>query len=620
MSILDIKGPEDIKNFNMHELNVLCDDIRRFLISSLSKTGGHLSSNLGVVELSVALHYVFDSPRDKLIFDVGHQSYTHKILTGRAAKFSTLRQFGGLSGFQKRSESIHDVWEAGHSSTSLSAALGFSIARDLRHQKYHVVPIIGDGSLANGMCFEAMNQIGMEKRNMIVILNDNEMSISKNVGAMSQVYTKLRASNGYTGLKRDVSSLLSHNKVGDKVLGSMRMLKNSIKQTVVDLSFFDEFGMDYIGPIDGHDMKELIRVLNVAKQHKGPIVVHVITKKGKGFSFAEQDISGAWHGVGKFDVKTGKSLSTIPFNHLSWSSVISNTLIDLAKQDENIVAITPAMSAGSKLDEFAKQFPERFFDCGIAEEHAMTLAGSLSLNRLKPFISIYSSFLQRAYDQVHHDVARMHLPLVISVDRAGLVGEDGATHHGVFDISAFRSIPNVVIAQPKDASEAQNLLYCAFQQQDCFMLRIPRGNVVYKKNERYDSILIGSWTTWKQCEDIQAYVICYGADVDRIIQKARVNDIAICVVNARFIKPLDTRCLDTILTSKLPCIVYEGDMLSGGLSSSILEYNNDQAYNKHIIRIGIADHFVVHGSMPQLRKKEKIDINYLFEVILKEIE
>ncbi|MDL2276473.1 1-deoxy-D-xylulose-5-phosphate synthase [Breznakia sp. OttesenSCG-928-G09] len=618
MNVLDIKSPQDIKNLNINELEVLSEDIRAFLIDSISKTGGHLSSNLGVVELTLALHYVFNSSKDKFIFDVGHQAYIHKILTGRAKDFPTLRQYGGMSGFQKRYESEHDPWEAGHSSTSLSAALGFAVARDLNKDDFQVLPIIGDGALSSGMSFEALNQIGSENRKMIIVFNDNEMSISKNVGAMSHVYTRLRSSKGYTGLKKDLSSYLSHNKVGNVLLDSMRNIKNNIKNTVVDSSFFDEFGLDYIGPVDGHDLKELVKVFEAVQHHNGPIVVHVITTKGKGYEFAECDHSGKWHGVGKFNVETGQSLSAVPFNHLDWSSVLSEALIELASENPEILAITPAMSSGAKLDKFAKLYPGRFFDCGIAEEHALTFSAALALNGKRPFINVYSSFLQRAYDQINHDIARMNLPVVIGVDRAGIVGEDGDTHHGVFDISALRSIPNLIITQPMNADEARNMLFTAFQNAKPWLIRVPRGTVEYKPKP-FESIEIGTWTRWDYSENVEAIVIAYGNDVEKIIQKAKVNEINIAVINARFIKPLDAKMLKGVLNSDIPLIVYETDMLAGGFSSAILEFKNDHHITKDVIRFGIQDHFVTHGSIPQLRKSEKIDINTLFDEIIKVI-
>lgn len=617
MKIEEINNPQVIKNMSIKELNVLAETIRSFLVYSLSKTGGHLSSNLGIVELTLALHYVFDSPKDKIFFDVGHQAYVHKILTGRGEMFSTLRQYEGLSGFQKRKESEHDVWEAGHSSTSLSAALGFAITRDLNHDAYNVIPVIGDGAMASGMSFEALNQIGSEKRGMIIIFNDNNMSISGNVGGFSQACTHLRASKSYTSLKKDLSSRLSSSKIGDRVLSTMKDMKDSIKHTVVDGSIFTEMGLDYIGPINGHDISELIRVLNTVKDHSAPIVVHVITKKGKGYKFAENDTDGNWHGVSKFNISTGQPLSTLANHHLDWSSILSESLLRLAVDDPDIVAITPAMSKGSKLDKFAKVYPDRFFDCGIAEEHAITLATAMALENKKPFLSVYSSFLQRGYDQINHDAGRMNAPVVIGVDRSGLVGEDGETHHGVFDISMLYSVPNLIITMPKDGFEAQDFMYTAFHQNKSpFLIRIPRGSTEYDP-KMFAPIEIGTWSKYEIKERSKVVVITYGPDVDRVIQKAKSNDLAICVINARFIKPLDEKMLTEILKDDIPIIVYECDMLHGGLSSAILAFNNDNNFNKPIKRIGIKDHYVPQGSLPQLRKKEKIDLETLFEEIEK---
>lgn len=614
MNLYDIKEPQDIKDLSFAQLADLSQQIRLFLVQSIAKTGGHLSSNLGIVELTIALHYVFDSPKDRFLFDVGHQSYVHKILTGRAGQFSTLRQYKGIAGFQKRKESEHDVWEAGHSSTSLSAALGMAVARDLNHDTYQVLPVIGDGALSGGMAIEALNQIGSEQRNMVIIFNDNNMSISKNVGAMDETFTKLRMSKPYNTLKDDLKSSLSTTRLGNSVLKTMTNMKNAVKENVVDTSIFGDFNLDYIGPVDGHDIKSLVKVLNIAKHHEGPIVVHVMTKKGKGYRYAEDDSEGKWHGVSQFDPETGQTLSKLPAGHLNWSEVISETLLDLAKQNEDIVAITPAMKGGSKLDKFFQELPQRSFDCGIAEEHAMTFAAGLAVSGKRPFISVYSSFLQRAYDQINHDVARMELPVVIGIDRCGLVGEDGETHHGVFDIAMLRSIPNMILAQPKDSLEAQNMLYTAFSQNtQPFALRYPRGSVPYGKAPTYEALPIGSWTSWCSQEDYDAIVITYGSDVDKVISKAGVNGVNLRVVNARFFKPIDEAMLEELYHSKKPILIYETDMMAGGLSSAILEYFNDHQLNTSCIRMGIGDHFVEHGSVPQLRKLEQIDITSLFE-------
>ncbi|WP_304968857.1 1-deoxy-D-xylulose-5-phosphate synthase [uncultured Dubosiella sp.] len=610
MKITDIQSPDQIKSMSTKQLQELADDIRMFLIGSISRTGGHLSSNLGVVELTIALHYVFHSPNDKFLFDVGHQSYTHKILTGRAGAFSTLRKHNGLSGFQKRSESVHDAWEAGHSSTSLSAALGMAIARDLQHENFEIIPIIGDGALSGGMALEALNDIGVSHKKMIIIFNDNNMSISKNHGAIEKRLTNLRSSSLYRHMKQDVKTNLNQTKTGVNLLHSLTHLRDSLKDSLVDAPLFKEFNLDYLGPVDGHNIPALIKVLETAKEHEGPIVVHVITQKGKGYKLAEQDRTGKWHGVGPFDPATGRLLVKLPPQEISWSQVISNTLIDLAAKNPKIVAITPAMAQGSKLLEFASRYKDRFFDCGIAEQHAVTMAAGMAVGGLHPFVSIYSSFLQRAYDQINHDVARMNVPVVFGIDRAGLVGDDGETHQGIYDIAFLRSIPNLVLSQPKDAKEAQNLLYSAFAYNGPFCIRYPRGNIHYAPNERYEAIEIGTWT----CHIVgipEQIVITYGPDVDRLIQKARENAMGVMVINARFFKPIDTKMLDTIFKENLPVTVFETDCEIGSLSSAILEAMNKKDHQIDII--GIQDHFVPQGSIRVLRQEEGIDIDTVFE-------
>ncbi|TGY67012.1 1-deoxy-D-xylulose-5-phosphate synthase [Dubosiella muris] len=610
MKITDIQSPDQIKSMSTKQLQELADDIRMFLIGSISRTGGHLSSNLGVVELTIALHYVFHSPNDKFLFDVGHQSYTHKILTGRAGAFSTLRKHNGLSGFQKRSESVHDAWEAGHSSTSLSAALGMAIARDLQHENFEIIPIIGDGALSGGMALEALNDIGVSHKKMIIIFNDNNMSISKNHGAIEKRLTNLRSSSLYRHMKQDVKTNLNQTKTGVNLLHSLTHLRDSLKDSLVDAPLFKEFNLDYLGPVDGHNIPALIKVLETAKEHEGPIVVHVITQKGKGYKLAEQDRTGKWHGVGPFDPATGRLLVKLPPQEISWSQVISNTLIDLAAKNPKIVAITPAMAQGSKLLEFASRYKDRFFDCGIAEQHAVTMAAGMAVGGLHPFVSIYSSFLQRAYDQINHDVARMNVPVVFGIDRAGLVGDDGETHQGIYDIAFLRSIPNLVLSQPKDAKEAQNLLYSAFAYNGPFCIRYPRGNVHYAPNERYEAIEIGTWT----CHIVgipEQIVITYGPDVDRLIQKARENAMGVMVINARFFKPIDTKMLDTVFKENLPVTVFETDCEIGSLSSAILEAMNKKDHQIDII--GIQDHFVPQGSIRVLRQEEGIDIDTVFE-------
>ncbi|MBQ7889315.1 MAG: 1-deoxy-D-xylulose-5-phosphate synthase [Erysipelotrichaceae bacterium] len=617
MDLTQITDPKFLKKLSIHEMEQLAGEIRHFLIESVSRTGGHLSSNLGVVELTIALHRVFNSPVDKIFFDVGHQCYIHKILTGRAKDFSKLRQYQGISGFQKRSESVHDVWEAGHSSTSLSAALGMAVARDLNHEHYHIVPVIGDGSMSSGMSLEALNQIGDQKRNLIIVFNDNNMSISQNVGALTNGFSKLRTSKGYNTLKADLKNRLDHNAVGKTVLKSMTAVKNYIKNEVVDSSVFGEFGLEYLGPVDGHDIKSLIQILEVAKKHEGPVVVHVLTKKGKGYPFCENDSEGKWHGVSSFNVETGMSHHSLPQGHLSWSQIVSEPLVRLAKQDERICAITPAMITGSKLEKFFALYPERSFDCGIAEEHAATFAAALALEGKRPFLCLYSSFLQRAYDQINHDICRMDLPVVIGIDRAGLVGEDGDTHHGVFDISILRSLPNLILAQPKDSNELQQILTCAFKQNHPFAIRYPRGSGAYQETVQSEPIAIGSWSIVYEPEQVNMTVITYGPDVDRLKNKMMTNNLPIRIVNARFFKPLDEKMLMMLSDEQLPVLIYETDMKAGGLSSAVLEWCCDHHKTLKIERIGIGDHYVTFGAMNQIRRHEHIDLNTVCEACLK---
>ena len=614
MKINELKDPSQLKNLNVEELNELCKEIRTFLIENISHTGGHLASNLGIVEVCVAMHKVFDSPTDKIIFDVGHQSYVHKILTGRANRFYSLRQYKGLSGFQKRSESVHDCYEAGHSSTALSSALGFAMARDYDHQKHQVIAVVGDASLMSGISLEALNTIGEMQTKMVIILNDNGMSISKNVGALSETLTKMRTSAVYNKTKKVVSSSLKRHKTGENIYHTISNMKNSLKRNVVESSFFGDFGLDYLGPIDGHNLHQLIQTFETAKTHNGPIVVHVCTKKGKGYEYAETDTTGKWHGVSPFNVRSGELLKQLPENVVSWSQWISDTVLKLAQDNDDIIAITPAMITGSKLENFQKKFPKRLIDCGIAEDHAAILANGLACAGKRPFLAIYSSFLQRAYDPINHDICRMDLPVVIGIDRAGLVGEDGATHHGCFDIQLLRSLPNMILSQPKDAQEAQNLLYTAFLQKHPFAIRYPRGNIE-KTDAEMEEIEIGSWSEYQTSDQVELYVIAYGGDVDAIYSKAKVNHLKIAVINARFLKPLDTIMLDHMADSHLPIIVYETDILAGGLSSFILEYYNDTNQHVFLHRFGIEDHFVNQGSISELRRSEGIDLNTLFKKI-----
>ncbi|MBO7702908.1 MAG: 1-deoxy-D-xylulose-5-phosphate synthase [Solobacterium sp.] len=619
MDLTEIQNPEFLKGKSVSELTLLAYDIRQFLIHNIAKTGGHLASNLGVVELTIALHYVFDSPTDKIFFDVGHQSYTHKILTGRAKDFSTLRQYGGISGFQKRHESIHDVWEAGHSSTALSAALGMTVARDLNNESYEVIPVIGDGAMSSGESLEAMNQIGSEKRRMVIIFNDNNMSISNNVGALTRGFARLRSATTYNNIKLSMKHSLNKSDFGRVIYHGMKDMKDAFKESVIDRGVFGEFNLEYLGPVDGHNLRDLIRVLEVAKTHDGPVVVHVITQKGRGYAPCEKDRSGIWHGVGPFDADTGKPLHETPLGYKSWSRLIADTVEQIAEDDKRIVALTPAMMYGSALSRFFAKYPDRSFDCGIAEEHTVTFAASMANSGLRPFVSIYSSFLQRAYDQINHDVCRMDLPVLFGIDRAGLVGADGETHHGVFDIGFLRPLPNIVIAQPKDAEEARNMVWTAFHQDHPFAIRYPRGEVKFSGSASFEEIPY-TWTIVHEPIQPKLIVLAYGPDVDVIKNKLEVNELPVMLINCRFFKPLDEAMIERISGMDLPVYVYETDMKAAGLASAILEYVNDHHLGLELKRYGIGDEFVPQGSASLLKKDEGCDLSTLYEDIVQACE
>ena len=618
MDLYSIKNPEFLKSMSEKELESLSHEIRNFLIENISKTGGHLASNLGVVELTVALHYVFDSPRDRIFFDVGHQSYVHKILTGRADQFPTLRHYHGLSGFQKRKESIHDVWEAGHSSTSLSAALGMAVARDLSHENFHVIPVIGDGALSSGMALEALNEIGSERKNMIIVFNDNKMSISRNVGGLTSGFSRLRSSKSYTKIKAGMKKNLRSNSFGSTVYTALKTFKDTVRNAVIDGGVFEEFNVDYIGPVDGHNLHDLIQVFRAAAEHEGPIVVHVITQKGRGYAPCESDREGKWHGVGPFDIATGRPLSSIPEGYAAYSQFIADQVEHLADENENIIAITPAMMTGSSLQKFFAKYPTRSFDCGIAEEHAATFAAGLAISGKRPFLAIYSSFLQRAYDQINHDICRMDLPVVIGIDHAGLVGDDGETHHGVFDIGILRPLPNMIIAQPKDASEARDLIRTAFSQKHPFAIRFPKGTVAVNQMREEEDIRIGTWTKHNDHPDNKVCILTYGDLVDTVLEKVRVNNLPVTVVNCRFFKPLDTSMIEELAESGMKLIVYESDMKAGGLASAILEYACDEQIQIHLKRFGIDDEYISQGSLNLLRKDIHIDLPSVLREALKE--
>ena len=599
MEIGNIKNPSFLKKMSVFELEELSRNIRNFLIDKISITGGHLSSNLGIVDLTIAIHKVFNAPKDKIIFDVGHQSYTHKILTGRAHEFDKLRQYNGLSGFQKMSESIYDCYEAGHSSTSLSAALGYAIARDLDKKKHNVVAIIGDGSIGNGLAYEALNHIGSLNTKLIVILNDNEMSISKNVGAIHNTLDKIRSNFKNEKIKK-VPYL------GKKIKSGTKLIKESFKKIYMKEGYlFEEFGFTYYGPINGHDYDEMISYLEMAKKSNRPVLLHVITEKGKGYKYAESDIEGIWHGISPFDKETG-IIKSKNDGLISWSEVISNHLIDIAKTNKDIIAITPAMANGSKLNKFKEIYKDRFIDVGIAEEHALVMANSMAIAGKKPFVSIYSTFLQRGYDQVFHDIARMDSNVVIGIDRAGIVGEDGETHQGLYDIAFLNHIPNMIIAAPKNSSEAKGILEFAFNSKHPFAIRYSKQRIEYNN----ESIVISdySWEEIKKGSD--AVIITYGDFVNNakiIVNNLKKDKLNIGIINARFIKPIDTSMLDKIIKAKKPIIVYEEACLIGSLGSMISSYIVNS--NTKIKCFGIKDTFVKQGKYDIIIKKLGLDVD-----------
>lgn len=596
-----ITDPSFLKQLSNRQLEELCGDMREFIIESLSKTGGHLSSNLGVVELTVAMHKVFDSPTDKFIWDVGHQAYPHKILTGRAGLFPTLRQYKGLSGFPKRSESEHDCWETGHASTSLSAAVGMATARDLMGDRYHVVAVIGDGSMTGGMAFEALNNLGHLGKRVIIVLNDNEMSISPNVGVMSNVFTNLRTKEAYLTTKRRIKKVLQNKK---SIAQWVRNSKIRFKRFFIGRHYFEDMGFKYFGPVDGHDLKELTTAFAYAKKLECPIIIHVKTTKGKGYQPAEADRLGAWHGVSAFERDSGQQKGKSATEEVSWSQLICNGMIEVTKHDKRAAVITPAMIAGSALMDYAKAFPDRIYDVGIAEEHAVTMAGGMASQGMKPFVSIYSTFIKRAFDQVHHDVARQKLNVVFGIDRAGVTGADGETHQGLYDIPMLRPVPNLTLMMPKDAKEAFDLLYTAYQLDGPVAIRYPRGNVKTADPSYGLRTYIepGSWEELKTGSDL--YLVAFGPFVNELLKLAETlateKNLSIGVVNARYIKPMDTALLDSLAAKQLPIVVYEESARIGGLGTGILEYYSEAGKQVAVRRMGIPDVYVQHGSVPEI--------------------
>lgn len=615
-NLLDkINSPADVKKLSDEQLKQLAAEIRQLLIKVISHTGGHLAPNLGVVELTLALHKVFNTPQDKLVFDVGHQAYIHKIITGRREQFPTLRQYGGLSGFPKRCESEHDAFGTGHSSTSISAALGMAAARDLQGEDYNVVAIIGDGSMTGGMAFEALNNAGTLHKKMVVVLNDNEMSISKNVGAMSDYLYHLRTGETYNKIKNDIEGWLKNMEFGTDVLKAIRRLKGSVKYLMVPTSIFEELGFTYLGPVDGHDIHGLIEVLQAAKKIDGPVMVHVLTKKGKGYKPAEES-PNKFHGTGPFEIATGKKI-TNPAAPISYTEVFGKTITELADSDKKIVGLTAAMPDGTGLNIFAQAHPDRFFDVGIAEQHAVTAAAGMAAAGMKPVTAIYSTFMQRAYDSILHDICMQKLHVTMCLDRAGLVGDDGYTHHGVFDYAYLRSIPNMTIMAPKDENELRHMLKTALSFNGPISVRYPRGSGVgVDITEPMHELPIGKAEVLREGTELCFWAI--GSMVQSAVQaadKLKEQGIDAGVVNMRFAKPLDKELLIEHAKRYGKIVTLEEGVLAGGVGSEVLEILDDAGLLQQcaVLRLGIPDEFVTHGDKKLLFRDLGLDTDAIVQ-------
>ena len=614
-----INSPTDLKKIKKEDLPKLAEEIRGRLLQVISKTGGHLGSNLGIVELTLAMHYVFDSPKDKFIWDVGHQSYVHKLLTGRKDQFDSLRQYNGLCGFSKREESEHDHWNVGHGGTSISAALAFAQARDLKKEKNKVLAIIGDGSLTAGMAFEGLNHAGHLKPDMIVILNDNEMSISNNVGGMSAHLSQIMTGQVMTKFKKEVDQmLLSIPGIGKEVSEYAHRIDDAVKGMFIPGRLFEDLGFRYIGPVDGHDTDLLIDTLNTASDLKGPTLIHVITRKGKGYEIAEEK-ADVWHGAKPFDIATGefkKGKKSPP----SYTNVFAETLIELAKRDEKIIGITAAMPDGTGISKFGKVFPERTFDVGMAEQHGVGYGGALAIEGFHPVIAIYSTFLQRAYDQIVHDIVGMNIPVTFAMDRAGIVGEDGATHQGLFDVAFMRTLPNMVVMAPKDENELRHMLKTSVYHPGPSCLRYPRGSGLgVDMDEEISEIEIGKGEVIKDGKDLA--IIAFGSMVDPSMKTATMLEekgLSIAVINARFAKPID-KDLVTKYAKKTGCIVTtEEHSVQGGFGSAVLEALQDFDENIPLKTkcIGVPDTVIEHGAPALVKEDLKLDPEGMFETIL----
>ncbi len=614
-----INSPQDLKKLKISQLKVLAQEIRNYIIDVVSKNGGHLAPNLGTVELTLALHYVFDSPQDKIIWDVGHQCYTHKIITGRKDKFPTLRKFEGLAGFPKREESPHDILDTGHSSTSISAGLGISTALRLKKEKNQkVIIVIGDGSITAGLAFEGLNNAGFQKEDLLIILNDNEMSISPNVGALSSFVSKRLTGKLARFLKKEIEKLAHKVPGGDNVINFLKKGEDLFKIAITPGALFTALNFEYFGPIDGHDIELLIKILKNLKTMKGPVLLHVITKKGKGYPFAEKDPE-TFHGIGPFDIKTGKIIkkaNTPP----SYTEIFGKTIVRLAEIDPRIVAITAAMKKGTGLDEFAERYPDRFFDVGICEQHAVTFAVGLALEGFIPVCAIYSTFLQRAYDQIIHDVALNKVKIIFAIDRAGLVGEDGPTHHGSFDLSYLRPIPNLIIMSPKDENELQHMLYSALKYPCAVAIRYPRGaGEGVSLDWEFKDIPLGKAEILKDGKD--ATVLAIGHMVYPSLNAAlelEKEGISVGVVNMRFVKPIDKETILKLANITKKILTVEENVLIGGFGSAVAEVlieNNNT--NLKFKRLGLPDKFIEHGDLVNLRNKYGLTKDLIKKEILK---
>ncbi len=592
-------GPSDLRNLSLEELRELAQEVRDYIIQTTSRNGGHVGPSLGVVELTIALLRVFDPPTDTIVWDIGHQGYAWKILTDRKERFHTLRQHRGVSGFLRREESVYDAFGAGHSSTSISAALGFRVAKDLRGDRSYVVAVIGDGAMSAGMAFEALNNAGhLRPERFIVVLNDNEMSISPNVGALSTYLNRIISGHFVQESRQKIKRFLKH--FGETPLRFMKLTEEFFKGLISPGIIFEELGFNYIGVIDGHDLPSLEKTLQNVKEIRGPVLLHVVTKKGKGYRPAEED-PVKWHGVAPYKVESGEIIKKP--SPPTWTSVFGKAIVELAEMDERVVVITPAMKEGSGLVEFAERFPDRFFDVGIAEQHAATFAAGLACEGYRPVAAYYSTFLQRAYDQVIHDIALQNLPVVLAIDRGGLVGDDGPTHHGSFDLSYLRCVPNMVVSAPKDEQELRDLLYTALRYDAPFAIRYPRGAAYGVPTEGFREIEVGSWEELLEGEEVVILAVGYPVyQALRAAEKLHREGIKVGVVNARFVKPLDEKLLLSLTHRYEALITVEDNTVVGGFGSAVLEFLAGKGILKRVVSLGLPDSFVEHGNQNLLRK------------------